>query len=469
MKPLILVVDDDEDIRAQMRWALSADFEVMEAENRLSARIAFKARRPEVALVDLGLPPHPGDPQEGLALISELLAADRTVRVVVISGQGEKETALRAVGEGAYDFFCKPVNFDELKAIIGRAVYVGRLERENRDMQQNFDAEGFEGMLGKSAPMQQVFSSIRKLSGSDAPILVLGESGTGKEVVALTVHRRSRRAKASFVAINCGAIPETLIESELFGHEKGAFTGAHMQRLGRIETAHRGTLFLDEIGELPMLLQVKLLRFLQDQQIERIGGRTPIQVDTRVIAATNVDLEEAMKTGKFREDLFYRLAVVVVTLPPLREREGDVLLLAETFLKRFTAEEGKRKLQFGKEALMALRSYAWPGNVRELENRIKRAVVMCASRIVTAEDLGLPTGPENDSMTLKTARDRLDREMVLKAMKRHGGRISLVATELGISRPTCYELMDKLGILKEAQDSEPGSPEASCAQEQPKG
>jgi len=452
LKPLILVVDDDEDIRSQMRWALSNDYEVIEAGDRPSALAAFKEKKPEVALVDLGLPPHPGTPQEGLALIGELSAADDVVRIVVISGQGEKETALKTIGEGAYDFFCKPVDIVELKAIIGRALHVGRLEREYRDMQKNFDAEGFEGMLGKSAPMQQVFSSVRKLAASDAPILVLGESGTGKEVVALTVHRRSRRANAAFVAINCGAIPETLIESELFGHEKGAFTGAHTQRPGRIETAHGGTLFLDEIGELPMLLQVKLLRFLQDQQIERIGGRKPIQVDTRVIAATNVDLEQAMKAGKFREDLFYRLAVVVVTLPPLRDREDDVVLLAETFLKRFASDEGKRKLKFAKESLASLQKYPWPGNVRELENRVKRAVVMCDGSRVTPEDLGLSAVTENTSMNLRSARDQLEREMLTKALKRHGGKISPAAAELGISRPTFYEIMEKLGIQKEAKE-----------------
>lgn len=451
MKPTILVVDDDEDIRAQMRWALSEDFEVIEAEDRSSARTAFQAKTPEVALVDLGLPPHPGEPREGLALIGDLLGADDSVRVVVISGQGEKETALRAVGQGAYDFFCKPVNIDELKAIISRAVYVGRLERENRDMQRNFDAEGFEGMLGKSAPMQRVFSSVRKLAASDAPILVLGESGTGKEVVALTIHRKSSRASGSFVAINCGAIPETLIESELFGHEKGAFSGAHMQRPGRIETAHGGTLFLDEIGELPLLLQVKLLRFLQDQQIERIGGRKPIQVNTRVIAATNVNLEEAMQAGKFREDLFFRLAVVVVTLPPLREREDDVLLLAETFLNRFSAEEGKPKLHFAEETIMSLQQHHWPGNVRELENRVKRAVVMCNSNRVTAKDLGLDAAAGADNCNLKNARDQLEREMVQKALKRHGGKIMPAAAELGISRPTLYEIMEKLGIQKDTK------------------
>lgn len=452
MKPLILIVDDDEDIRSQLKWALSQEYEVIEAEDRPSAVAAFKAKQPEVALVDLGLPPHPGNPQEGLALISELLGEDSTARVVVISGQGEKENAMRAIGEGAYDFFCKPVNIDELKVVVGRALHVGRIEREYEAIQRDFKAEGFEGMLGKSAPMQQVFTSVRKLAASEAPILVLGESGTGKEVVALTVHKRSRRASGPFVAINCGAIPETLIESELFGHEKGAFTGAHMQRPGRIEMASGGTLFLDEIGELPLLLQVKLLRFLQDQQIERIGGRKPIHVDTRVIAATNVDLQKAMHEGKFREDLFYRLAVVVLTLPPLREREDDVVLLAEAFLKRFATAEGKRKLRLTKESITALQKYSWPGNVRELENRVKRAVVMCDETRVTPEDLGLVTAGEGSTLNLRAARDQLEREMLAKALRRHGGKISPAAAELGISRPTFYEMMEKLGIEKEGKE-----------------
>lgn len=452
MKPLILIVDDDESIRSQLRWALTSEYEVIEAEDRPSAMAKFKERRAEVVLVDLGLPPHPGSPQEGLALISELTTADDTVRVVVISGQGENETAMRAVGEGAYDFFGKPVDVAELKTVVGRAMHVGRLERDYAAMQQRFDAEGFEGMLGTSAPMQQVFTSVRKLAASDAPILVLGESGTGKEVVALTVHRRSRRATGPFVAINCGAIPETLIESELFGHERGAFTGAHIQRPGRIETAHQGTLFLDEIGELPLQLQVKLLRFLQDRQVERIGGRKPIQVDTRVIAATNVDLQKAMQAGKFREDLFYRLAVVVVTLPPLRERETDVVLLAEAFLKRFAASEGKRKLRFTKESVKALQAYNWPGNVRELENRVKRAVVMADETRVTEQDLGLEAVGDGAPMDLRTAREKLEREMLLKALKKHRGKISPAAAELGISRPTFYEMMEKLGIARPAEE-----------------
>lgn len=454
MKPQILIVDDDEDIRSQLRWALSADFEVSESEDRPSAMRVFAEKKPEVVLVDLGLPPYPGTPQEGMALLTELLEADAATRVVVISGQGEKENALRAIGEGAYDFFCKPVNVDELKTIIGRAFHVGRLEREYRSMEQQYDAEGFEGMIGKSPAVKQVFSTIRKLDATEAPVLVLGESGTGKEVVALTIHRRSKRAKGPFVAINCGAIPETLIESELFGHERGAFTGAHTQRPGRIETAQGGTLFLDEIGELPLALQVKLLRFLQEQQIERVGGRKPIAVDTRVIAATNVDIEKAMREGGFREDLYYRLAVVVIKLPPLRERDTDVVVLAEAFLKRFGSEQGKGRLRFSKEALVALQQYSWPGNVRELENRVKRAVIMCDEQRVTPENLSLLTGSAGGALSLREARDQLERDMLSKALRKHRGKISPAAAELGISRPTFYEMMEKLGIQNQKASDE---------------
>jgi two-component system NtrC family response regulator len=452
LNPLILIVDDDEEIRSQLRWALSQEFDVLEAEDRTSALAVFSEKKPEVVLVDLGLPPHPGTPEEGFALIHELTSNNAATRVVVISGQGEKENALRAIGEGAYDFFCKPVDVDELKTIIGRAFHVGRLEREYQAMQRQYESQGFEGMLGNSPAMQQVFTAVRKLAAADAPVLILGESGTGKEVVALTIHRSSRRAQRPFVAINCGAIPEALIESELFGHERGAFTGAYSQRPGRIETAEGGTLFLDEIGELPLALQVKLLRFLQEQQIERIGGRKPIRVDTRVLAATNVDLEKAMRENRFREDLFYRLAVVVVKLPPLRERENDILVLAEAFLKRYAEENGKRKLRFSREALHALQQYTWPGNVRELENRVKRAVIMCDGVKVNPEDLSLSPDAASSALNLKEARDQLEREMLTKALRKHRGKISPAAAELGISRPTFYEMMEKLGIQRRAGD-----------------
>jgi two-component system NtrC family response regulator len=449
MNPKLLIVDDDEEIRTQMKWALTRDYEVQMAGDRPSALEFFSAERPAVVLLDLGLPPHPGTPEEGLATLSELLAIDSLVKVVIVSGQGEKETALRAIGMGAYDFLGKPVDMGELKFMLKRCFHVAQLEREYRQMQQRVQGDSFEGMLGTHTRMQAVFDSIRKVATTDAPVLILGESGTGKEMAAQAIHHRSARRDGPFVAINCSAIPETLIESELFGHEKGSFTGAHVQRKGRIESSSGGTLFLDEIGEIPLPLQVKLLRFLQEQRIERVGGRQEIQVDTRVIAATNADLKKSMAGGQFREDLYYRLAVVQLVLPPLSDREDDVLLLAQAFLNRFAEENKKPGLAFGPEALRAIRTHPWPGNVRELQNRVKRAVIMGSGKRLTAQDLELTSaGSSTQGATLKDARENLEREMIRASLKRHSGKITAAATELGISRPTFYELMSKLGIPK---------------------
>ena len=315
-KPTLLIVEDDEDIRTQMKWALAPDYEVVMAEDRAGAVAAFTANRPSVTLLDLGLPPRPNEPEEGLAVLSALLALDPLAKVIIVSGQGDKQNALRAVGAGAYDFLCKPVDMDELRLVLQRCVYVAELEQEYRAMQQGARAEVFEDMLGASPQMQAVFTFIRKVAPTNAPVLILGESGTGKEMVAQALHRRSPQKNGPFVAINCNAIPENLLESELFGHEKGSFTGAHAQRKGHIESAAGGTLFLDEIGELPASVQVKLLRFLQEKRFQRVGGRQEIQSDARVIAATNVNLQESVASGKFREDLYFRLAVVVVKVPP---------------------------------------------------------------------------------------------------------------------------------------------------------
>jgi two-component system NtrC family response regulator len=451
MKPKLLIVDDDEEIRTQMKWALAKDYAVSLAGDRASANKMFRAEQPLVVLLDLGLPPHPGTPEEGLATLVDLLALDSLAKIVIISGQGEKETALQAIGSGAYDFLGKPVDPAELKLLLKRCFHVAQLEREHRAMQRQLKDDTFEGMLGNSDLMQRVFGSIRKVATTDASVLVLGESGTGKERVALAIHQRSARKDGPFVAINCSAIPESLIESELFGHEKGAFTGAHMQRKGRIESASGGTLFLDEVGEIPALLQVKLLRFLQEQRIERVGGRQEIQVDTRVIAATNADLKQGMAAGTFREDLFYRLAVVQLVLPPLRSRGDDILLLAQHFMQQFAAQNGKKNLALGPEAIRALHQHQWPGNVRELQNRIKRAVIMSEGKRLTAQDMELAdAGAPATGSSLKDAREALEREMITEALRKHSGNISSAATELGISRPTFYELMEKLGVQKPA-------------------
>jgi two-component system, NtrC family, response regulator len=448
MSPTVLIVDDDETIRTQMKWTLSSQYEIVMAEDRAGALEAVRKHKPVVTLLDLGLPPQPNEPEEGLAALSEILRADETAKVIIISGQGEKKNALQAVGAGAYDFLVKPIDPDELRLLLRRSIYLADLEQEYRDLQNARRLDSFEDMLGTSPPMQGVFAFIRKVATTTAPVLLLGESGTGKEMAALAIHRRGARKDGPFVPINCNAIPENLLESELFGHEKGAFTGATSQRKGLAETAAGGTLFLDEIGDLPPSIQVKLLRFLQEQRFQRVGGRQELASDARVIAATNADLKEKIKSGAFREDLYFRLAVVVISLPPLRERGDDTALLAQEFLQRYGAQNGKKNLTFTPEALRAINCHRWTGNVRELQNRVKRGVIMADSRRITANDLELQA--EGSSVTtLKEAREHLEKEMVQQALKKHLGRISSAAAELGISRPTFYELMEKLGISRE--------------------
>jgi len=446
----LLIVDDDEDIRTQLKWALGDVYDLRTAGDRAGALAAFTADRPTVTLLDLGLPPRPNDPEEGLAVLSAVLALDPLGKVIVVSGQGEKQNALRAVGAGAYDFLCKPLDMDELRLVLQRCVYVAELEQEYRAMQHGARADVFEDMLGASPQMQAVFDFIRKVGPTNAPVLILGETGAGKELVAQALHRRSAQNSGPFVAINCNTIPEDLLESELFGHEKGAFTGAHAQRKGHIETAAGGTLFLDEIGELPAPVQVKLLRFLQEKCFQRVGGRQEIQSDARVLAATNRDLQKSVAGGKFREDLYFRLAVVVVKAPPLRERGDDILLMAKAFLHSYGVEHAKPNLTFAPDALRALSLYRWPGNVRELQNRVQRAVIMAEGKRVTARDLELTDVlGALPPQTLKEARESVEREMVQDALRRNRGRITSAALELGISRPTVYELMEKLGIGRE--------------------
>jgi two-component system NtrC family response regulator len=449
MNPKLLIVDDDEEIRTQMKWALAGDYDIVLAEDRASAIETFQTVRPLVVLLDLGLPPHPGNPDEGLATLSELLVLERLAKIVIITGQGEKGIALQAIGAGAYDFMVKPVDTEELKLLVRRGFHVASLEVEYRQMQQMLGGNAFAGMMGASPAIRAVFDSIRKVATTEAPVLLLGESGTGKEMAARAIHDSSARKNGPFIAINCSAIPETLLESELFGHEKGSFTGAHAQRKGRFEMANGGTLFLDEIGEIPLPLQVKLLRFLQEQCIERVGGRQPIQIDTRIITATNSDLKKGMMEGTFREDLYYRLAVVQVVLPPLREREGDIRLLGQFFLQRFGAQANKTGLAFDQEALRTLDHHPWPGNVRQLENCVRRAVIMCEGKRLTVRDLELAPANQGIPTNLKDARENLERDMIQNALRKHSGKIAPAASELGVSRPTLYDLMDKLGIAKE--------------------
>ena len=445
-KPKLLVVDDDEDLRTQMRWALADEFDVVLAGDRAAALDAVRAEHPAVVTLDLGLPPHAGGVEEGFAALDEIQSLDPAAKVIVITGREERAHALHAVEQGGYDFFVKPIDVDELKVVLRRALRLHALEAENRELRQRAPAGGFEGMLGTSPRMQEVFAAVRKVATVDAPVLLTGESGTGKEVAARAIHRLSARAAGPFVPINCAAIPETLLESELFGHEKGAFTGAHAQRRGRIETAHGGTLFLDEIGELPTALQVKLLRFLQDHRVERLGGRGQIAVDARVITATNADLADLMAEGRFREDLFYRIGVVSIALPPLRDREDDVIVIAESLLHLFAAEAGKKASGFSKDAVAAMRAHAWPGNVRELENRVRRAAVMAESPRLSAADLELGAATSASRQGLRELRAGLERDTVRAALKRNRGNVSQTAAELGISRPTLYSLLAKFGI-----------------------
>ena len=388
-KEKLLIIEDDAELRTQMKWGLGKDYQIFQAQDRLSALDILKNEHPLVVTLDLGLPPHPDTTEEGFRTLNDLLAHDFLSKVIVITGQHEKEHALKAIGSGAYDFMAKPVHLEELQVIISRAIHLARLEREHRELQKQVGGDVFEKMLGTSPEMLKVFEMVQKVATTEVSVLILGESGTGKELTARAIHSRSERREGPFVAINCGAIPENLLESELFGHEKGAFTGAHIQRQGKIEAAQKGTLFLDEIGELSPTLQAKLLRYLQEQKIERVGGREEIIVDARVLAATNRDIEESLKNGRFRDDLYYRLGVVTISMPPLRERNRDILMMAKAFLQRFSSENKKRIETFTPQALDAIERHTWPGNIRELENRIKRAVIMSDGKKVSPADMEL--------------------------------------------------------------------------------
>ena len=448
-KQKLLIIDDDEDLRTQMKWALTADYDIYLDEDRPSAIALINKEQPAVITLDLGLPPNPAGVEEGFAVLDHVLDEYGHTKVIIITGRGEKEHALRAVGKGAYDFFYKPIELDELKVVLRRAFHVSQLEEEQRELRQRLSGDTFEGMIGTSTKMQDIFSAIRKVATTDVPILIRGESGTGKELVARAIHRLSIRASRPFIPINCSAIPENLIESELFGHEKGTFTGAHVQRKGRFEMAEGGTLFLDEIGDLPLTLQVKLLRFLQEKTIERVGGREQIEVDTRIVAATNRDLEEAMRKATFRDDLFYRISVINISLPPLRERSADIVLLAKAFLDRYANESRKKIKGFSSQVIEALERYPWPGNVRELENRIKRSVIMSEGKKITLEDLEMQSvAGVKEHILLKDARETLEKELIMKAIARNENNLTKAASDLGISRPTLYDLMGKLGIPK---------------------
>lgn len=446
--PKILVVDDDEQIRKQIQWALSDEFSVFSAGDRPSAIETFKKEAIPVVLLDLGLPPHPREAVEGLQALDELISMDPLIKVIIVSGNSERGNALAAIDKGAHDIFPKPVDLDELKVVLHRVYKRIQLEKESIEERNLGQRVSFEEIVGSSPPMQEIFATVSKIASTDIPVLITGESGTGKELIANAIHNRSPRKDAPFIAINCGAIPDTLIESELFGHEKGSFTGATTQRRGRLEYAHKGTLFLDEIGDLAPELQVKILRFLQEKVIERVGGRQLISIDSRVIAATNQNLEEEVKANRFREDLYFRLAVVKIALPPLRERGEDVLELAQHLVQVFSKELKKPPKKFSKPALEAIRRYEWPGNVRELQNRVKRALVLSDSPTIGPLELELeiPGGEANGASTLKEAKEAFERDILISALQENNNNISKTAKALGISRPTLYDLISRYGL-----------------------
>jgi len=444
----ILVVEDDAGLQTQMKWSFE-DFEVFIAADRAEALKILKKEKPPVVTVDLGLPPDPEGSTEGLATVEDILSKAPNTKVIVVSGNDDRANAVKAVASGAYDFYQKPIDSELLNQIVTRAYHVYELEDENRRLTMEHIDVPMEGMITSSPQMQSVCQRVEKVAPSDATVLLLGNSGTGKEVCARALHGKNLSIAGRFVAINCAAIPENLLESELFGYEKGAFTGATKTSPGKIEYAEGGTLFLDEMGELPFPLQAKLLRFLQERVIERIGGREEIPVNVRVICATHQNLEEKIKLGEFREDLYYRINEIPITIPPLKDREGDVLLLAKSFFEQMNKEQGKSLKGFTIDALKSMELHDWPGNVRELKNRVKRAVIMADGKQITAIDLELKASNESsgiESFNLREVRETAERKVITKALSRTNGKVSPAAELLGVSRPTLYDLIQKLNI-----------------------
>lgn len=448
----LLIIDDNADIRMQLKWGLADEYTVLQAGDVNEGIGIYKKQQPKVVILDLGLPPHEDTSVEGFRGLAELLELNPHVKVIMLTGNCERENALKAIQIGAYDFFPKPPVLNELKTIISRAFHLANLEEQNRSMHRVIEQKSKEsgGMIGQCPEMLAIFATIKKVAPSDVSIFITGENGTGKELVAQAIHEGSLRRREPFIPINCGAIPENLLESELFGHEKGSFTGAHATIQGKVQYAHKGTLFLDEIGEMPVNLQVKLLRFLQEGVIQRVGGRVDIPVNARTVCATNVDITRAIKEGKFREDLYYRISVISINLPPLRERGDDILILANYFLRMFNEEYNKKVRRFSSAAVNFLKSYEWPGNVRELRNRVQRAIIMSDSNALEPSDLGCDTGAAHTlteniqpGVSLREARDRIEREMIAAAIDHYNGSIVKAAEALGVSRPTLYDLMKK--------------------------
>ena len=448
-KPKLLIVEDDPGLQAQLKWAWP-DFEVIIAGDRASAIAALRSEEPAVVTLDLGLPPDADGTTEGFAVLDAIMALKPDTKVIVASGHGARESALQAIAKGAYDFYQKPVDIEALGLIVRRALQLQQIEAENRQLtvRSGEDNKVLGRMITAAPEMIKVARTIERVANTNVSVMLLGASGTGKELLARGLHDASDRSGGAFVAINCAAIPENLLESELFGHEKGAFTGAVKTTEGKIELADGGTLFLDEVGDIPLPLQVKLLRFLQERVIERVGSRKSIPVDTRIVCATHQDLEAMIAAAQFREDLFYRLAEIVVKIPSLAERPGDAALLAKVFLGRFAREMNPAVKGFAADALAAIDAWGWPGNVRELENRVKRAVIMTETKLIGAADLDLaePGGAEAQTLNLKSAREGADRKVIRHALARSEGNISNTAKLLGISRPTLYDLLKQYDL-----------------------
>ena len=447
----LLIVEDDPGLLTQLKWCFEG-YDVVTAEDRTAAIKELRRHDPMVVLQDLGLPPNPEGVDEGLATLQELLKLSPHTKVIVVTGHGDQENALRSVALGAYDFYQKPVDTETLQLLVERAFNISELEGENRRLQNVASESPLDGIIAASEGMLSVCRMIEKIAPTNVTTLLLGESGTGKELLARALHRLSPRSENKFVAINCAAIPENLLESELFGHEKGAFTGAVKQTPGKIELADSGTLFLDEIGDMPLALQAKMLRFLQERVIERVGGREEISVDVRVVCATNQNPVELIKKGLFREDLYYRVSEITIDIPPYRDREEGRLILARNILARCVNQQGRSLAGFSDDANDAIESYSWPGNVRELENKIKGAVIMADGKQVTAADLGIDAvdSSEVESLNLREVRQRAESKAIRIALMKNFGNISRAAEQLGVTRPTLYDLLNKYGLSAEA-------------------
>ena len=445
-KPKLLIIEDDPGLQKQLRWSFDA-YEVLVAGDRETALAHVRRHEPAVVTMDLGLPPDPDGATEGLATLQQILALAPDTKLIVLTGNQDHDNAVKAIGLGAYDFHQKPLDHDMLSLIVQRAFYLHDLQLKNRQLLKNQADSPVAGLISRDPGMLKVCRNIEKVAPSSATVMLLGESGTGKEVLARALHQFSPRHDKRFIAINCAAIPENLLESELFGYEKGAFTGAAKQTLGKIEMASGGTFFLDEIGDLPMALQAKLLRFLQERVIERVGGRIEIPVDVRIICATHQNLKELAVAGRFREDLYYRLSEIVIPIPPLRDRIGDPALLAHFFKNKFSQAESRASLNFSPAALLQIENYGWPGNVREMENCIKRAVIMVDGSQIGIEDLGLSDVPvTEDPLNLRQIRDEAEHKALVKALARSDGNVARAAELLGISRPTLYDLMARHNV-----------------------